>query len=97
MCLKLTSRVYGLSDNVSNSRGSEKCATPWGKNTATMDVIGQVHTSAALLPTKEPRVSDDGKEGSRLSLSADLDEVKRKSVHLPGIDHRYPHNVHFTD
>jgi hypothetical protein len=62
-----------------------------------MDVIGQVHTLAALLPTKELRVSDDGKEGSRLRLSADPDEVKRKSMHLPGIDHRYPHNVLCTD
>jgi len=62
-----------------------------------MDVIGQVHTSAALLPTKEPRVSDDGKEGSRLSVSADMDAVKRKFMHLPGIDHRYPQNVHCTD
>jgi hypothetical protein len=31
MCLKLTARVYGLSDNVSNNKGSEKCATPWEK------------------------------------------------------------------
>jgi hypothetical protein len=63
-----------------------------------MDVIGQVHTSAALLPTKEPRISDDGrKEGRRLSFSADLDAMNRKSMHLPGIDHRYPHSVHCTD
>jgi hypothetical protein len=62
-----------------------------------MDVIGQVHTSAALLPTKEPRVSDDGKDGSRLSVSAHMDAVKRKSMHLPGFDHRYPHNAHCID
>jgi len=42
-------------------------------------------------------VSDDGKEGSMLNLSADLDEVKRKSMHLPGIHHRYPDNVNCTD
>ena len=60
-------------------------------------MIGQVHTSAALLPTKEPRVSDDGKERSRLILSVDLVAAKRKSMHLPGIDHIYPHDVHCTD
>jgi hypothetical protein len=39
MCLKLTSRVYGLSDNVSNSKSSEKCATPREKTLLQVVVI----------------------------------------------------------
>ena len=34
MCLKLSSRVYGLYYNLKKNRGSDKCVTPWEKNTA---------------------------------------------------------------
>jgi hypothetical protein len=54
-----------------------------------MEVTGELHAPAALLPTKEPAVSTGYWIGGRVSQRAGLIAVGReKSLPVPGIEFR---------